>query len=181
MWNRQTTYFWNTAKESNNVYLLSSSSYYIYFVQFCRLLKLRSTWMQPTPRLGLTVRFQSSASHSRWVVSTNHVRFDLRHPYIERLSTLSADMCLDVTPSLIPKYTDAPHLKMCITHVWLNLIQFWKSWVAVSMTSSLPLAQAVFSTKVLMKLYTKNSHTYRESHRRKRETGDRAKGEKFIS
>ena len=43
------------------------------------------------------------------------------------------------------------------------------------MTSSLPLAQAVFSTKVLMKLYTRNRHTKIciENHTEgNRETGD---------
>ena len=50
--------------------------------------------------------------------------------------------------------------------------------MAVSMTSSLPLAQAVFSTKVLMKLYMRNRHTKIciENHTEgNRETGDGGK------
>ena len=47
------------------------------------------------------------------------------------------------------------------------------------MTSSLPLAQAVLSTKVLMKLYTRNRHTKICTENGNRETGDGG-GEKMY-
>ena len=56
--------------------------------------------------------------------------------------------------------------------------------MAVSMTSSLPLAQAVFSTKVLMKLYTRNRHTKIciEDHTEgNRETGGRGERGENLS